>query len=139
MYLICCLCTGALQEAWEAQAAIVGRNASATAEGPADEQAAGPEDDASQAQHAYQAQLERLLAADVVLVPYGVLSQEVGSQAGSAIMKALSRGCYAVPQQHHISSSGFPIDQRESFRVILCLLPHGLLSICVLRGDSVVV
>ena len=74
--------TDSLQEVWEAQAAIVGRNASAIADRAADEQAAGPEDEASQAQHAYQAQLERLLAADVVLVPYGVLSQEVSSQAG---------------------------------------------------------
>ena len=55
----------------------MGRNANAAAEGTTDEQAAGPEDEATQAHDAYQAQLERLLAADVVLVPYGVLSQEV--------------------------------------------------------------
>ena len=76
-----------LQEVWEAQAAIVGRNASAAAEGSTDEQAPGPEDEAGQAQHAYQAQLERLLAADVVLVPYGVLSQEVALTVFNCILR----------------------------------------------------
>ena len=82
-----------MQEVWEAQAAIVGRSAGAAAEGSTDEQAAGPEDEASQAQHAYQAQLERLLAADVVLVPYGVLSQEVSLLAPHCILRQVSHVC----------------------------------------------
>jgi hypothetical protein len=66
-----------LQEVWEAQAAVVERNMKAVdAEGGAAEGAA---DGGSPAQQhgMHEAQLQRLLAADVVLVPYGVLSQEV--------------------------------------------------------------
>jgi len=76
-------CIAVLQEVWEAQAAIVERSANAAADKSTDEQASF-EDEASRRQDAYQAQLERLMAADVVLVPYGVLSQEVSLQAHSA-------------------------------------------------------
>jgi len=73
-------CSAVLQEVWEAQAAIVERSASAATDKSTNEQASF-DVEASQRQHAYQAQLERLMAADVVLVPYGVLSQEVRLQA----------------------------------------------------------
>ena len=74
-----------LQEVWEAQAAVVGRHASAAAEAAGNQQAVGPESEADQERNAYQAQLQRLLAADVVLVPYGILSQEVTLQAYSVL------------------------------------------------------
>ena len=67
-----------LQEVWEAQAAVVERSSKQAATGSPDEQTL--EGEGSSQQHSvYQAQIERLTAADVVLVPYGVLSQEVGS------------------------------------------------------------
>lgn len=69
--------TSCLQEVWEAQAAIVERSAKEAAEGGHIEIEADGEGSSSRQHSAYQAQIERLLAADVVLVPYGVLSQEV--------------------------------------------------------------
>jgi hypothetical protein len=66
-----------LQEMWEAQAAVVERNMKAAAAevGAAEDAADGG--NPAQQHGLYEAQLQRLLAADVVLVPYGVLSQEV--------------------------------------------------------------
>jgi hypothetical protein len=60
---------------WEAQAAVVERNMKAAEVGPAEDAADGG--NPAQQHGMYEAQLQRLLAADVVLVPYGVLSQEV--------------------------------------------------------------
>ena len=68
-----------LQEVWEAQAAIVERSSKQAASSTPDEQTVEG-DDSSQQHSVYQAQIERLTAADVVLVPYGVLSQEVRSE-----------------------------------------------------------
>ena len=59
---------------------MVGRHANPTAEATGDQKATGPESEIDQERDAYQAQLQRLLAADVVLVPYGILSQEVTLQ-----------------------------------------------------------
>ena len=72
-----CSCPTAvtLQEMWEAQAAIVERNMKAAEVGAAEDAADGG--NPAQQHGMYEAQLQRLLAADVVLVPYGVLSQEV--------------------------------------------------------------
>ena len=68
-----------LQEVWEAQAAVVERSSKQAASSAPDEQTA--EGGGSSQQHSvYHAQIERLTAADVVLVPYGVLSQEVRSR-----------------------------------------------------------